>query len=60
MTWPPGDARGHWSPLFDFYGHLVWDGCRLNMPDPVTVEYAAAQAREPEKVLTPMEVEVVE
>jgi hypothetical protein len=30
------------------------------MPDPVTVEYAAAQAREPEKVLTPMEVEVVE
>lgn len=25
-TWLPGDDRGHWSPLFDFYGHLVERG----------------------------------
>ncbi len=59
MTWPPGDARGHWSPLFDFYGRLIARGDRLNLPDPTTRAVAIARAKEPEKVFTRREQEIV-
>lgn len=52
LTWPPGDPRGHWSALFDFYGHLIDHGHKLNLPDPLTVDYAIANANEPERILT--------
>ena len=59
MTWPPGDARGHWSPLFDFYGHLIDRGHHLNVPHPVTVTRATELAKEPPKILTPDEQQIV-
>jgi hypothetical protein len=59
LIWPPGDPRGHWSPLFDLYGHLIRDGCQLNLPDAATKTYAKSIAKEPEKILTPQEIEVV-
>ena len=59
MTWPPGDPRGHWSPLFDFYGHLIDQGHHLNMPDPATLVHATALAKEPPKILTPDEQQIV-
>jgi REP element-mobilizing transposase RayT len=59
MTWPPGDRRGHWSPLFDFYGHLIDQGHKLNMPDGTTAAVAAGVAREPPKVLTAAERQIV-
>jgi REP element-mobilizing transposase RayT len=59
MTWPPGDARGHWSPLFDFYRHLIDDGHHLNLPDPTTLRHATSLAKEPTKVLTPEEQRIV-
>ena len=59
LTWPPGDARGHWSPLFDFYGHLLDNGHRLNLPDATTLHHATELAKEPPKVLTPDEQQIV-
>jgi REP element-mobilizing transposase RayT len=59
LTWPPGDPRGHWSPLFDFYGHLIDQGHKLNLPDPITVQYATAQTKETERVLTPEDQQIV-
>ena len=59
MTWPPGDDRGHWSPLFDLYGHLIEQGHRLNLPDPVTRSRASEWAREPPRVLTPSDRRIV-
>ena len=55
MTWPPGDPRGHWSPLFDFYGHLTNQGHHLNVPDAMTLAHATELAKERPKVLTPDE-----
>jgi len=49
----PGDPRGHWSPLFDFYGNLIDQGHELNVPDPMTIQYAQAQAKESDRLLTP-------
>ena len=45
-TWLPGDKRGHWSPLFDFYGHIVEQGGLLRMPDTVTRECAEHNLKE--------------
>ena len=59
MTWPPGDPRGHWSPLFDFYGHLVDQGHHLNVPDVITEHHASELAKEPPKVLTADEQQIV-
>lgn len=59
MTWPPGDARGHWSPLFDFYGHLVKQGHKLNLPNQTTLSRATALAKEPPRVLTPDDQRIV-
>ncbi len=59
MTWPPGDRRGHWSPLFDFYGHLIDQGRHLNLPDSTTLFHATELAKESPKVLTPEEQKIV-
>ena len=59
LTWPPGDHRGHWSPLFDFYGHLIAQGHQLNLPDAATLRYATSSAKEPERVLAPQDQQVV-
>ena len=58
-TWLPGDNRGHWSPLFDLYGRLLELGHRLRLPDADTKRHAEEIAKEPEKVLSPREIEVV-
>ena len=59
MTWPPGDRRGHWSALFDFYGRLIERGHKLNLPDPQTVARAEELAKEPERVLNELDRRVV-
>ncbi len=59
MTWPPGDSRGHWSPLFDFYGHLIDTGHKLQLPDNHTKHHATVLAKEPRKVLPPNEITLV-
>src|SRR5437879_13230424 len=59
MTWPPGDARGHWSSLFDLYGHLIERGHKLNLPDTITLKHAQSLATEPPKVLSPIEIDLV-
>jgi REP element-mobilizing transposase RayT len=59
MTWPPGDQRGHWSPLFDFYGHLLANGGQLQLPDPITYQHAQGLAKEPPKILSDHEIAVV-
>ena len=43
-SWLPGDSRGHWSPLLDFYGRLVQRGHRLNVADDITRRAAGAIA----------------
>ena len=58
-TWLPGDDRGHWSPLFDMYGHLLEKGHTLNLPDPVTRHRAMAAMKEAPKFLNLQETEVV-
>jgi REP element-mobilizing transposase RayT len=45
--------------LFDFYGHLIAQRHQLNVPDPVTVKCAMAQAKEPERVLTSDDQQIV-
>lgn len=59
MTWPPGDRRGHWSPMFDLYGRLKRAGHRINLLDESSVEHARRSAIDPPKVLTPGERVVV-
>ena len=59
MTWPPGDPRGHWSPLFDLYGQITAQGGRLQLPDTTTRRVAAEKAREPAKILDASETTVV-
>jgi len=56
MTWPPGDPRGHWSPLFDVYGRLRGKGSRLNPPDKTTRQHAHRVARGKPVHLTPVQV----
>ncbi len=51
-TWLPGDARGHWSPLYDLYGRLVQAGHQLNLPDEPTREFAAMRLKEVPKILS--------
>jgi hypothetical protein len=51
-TWLPGDDRGHWSPLFNLYGHLLRAGHRLNMSDEITADVARHRMIEPPKTLT--------
>lgn len=58
-TWLPGDERGQWSPLLDFYGKLIERGGKLNRADLVTYEHALEQMKEPGKVLTDEEIGVV-
>ncbi len=58
-TGSPGDPRGHWSPLFDFYAHLTEQGHQLNLPDSTTLCHATELAKEPPKILTPEEQAVV-
>ena len=50
-TWLPGDDRGHWSPLFDFYGHVVEKGGKLNRSDLMTTEACRERMKESSKVL---------
>lgn len=59
MTWPPGDSRGHWSPLFDLYGRLIEAGHKLNIPHQPTLQRATALAKESPKILTAYEISVV-
>lgn len=54
-TWLPGDRRGHWSPLFDMYGHLLKKGHKLNIPDQTTHDRAQAAMKEPSKILDAQE-----
>ena len=55
----PGDARGHWSALFDFYGHVLQSGQQLNPPDAATQTRATSLMREPQKALTEEEIRLV-
>jgi REP element-mobilizing transposase RayT len=59
LTWLPGDERGHWSALFDFYGNLIERGHHLNLPDATTKSHALQIAKEQEKVLSDRKIEVV-
>jgi len=58
-TWLPGDDRGHWSPLFDLYGHLVASGSRLNVPDVATYRRAQELLKEPPKWMSVDEMDLV-
>ncbi len=58
-TWSPGDARGHWSALLDFYGHVLQRGQQLNPPDTTTQTRATSLMREPQKVLDEEELQLV-
>jgi hypothetical protein len=58
-TWLPGDSRGHWSPLLEFYGRVAAAGHRLNLPDPCTERRAAEAMKEPERRLTPADIRCV-
>ena len=58
-TWLPGDARGHWSALFDFYGHVLQGGQQLNPSDTTTRSRAKSAMCEPEKVLNEEEIQLV-
>jgi hypothetical protein len=58
-TWLPGDARGHWSPLFDLYGHIIERGGKLNLPDPISTQVAMALAKESPRVLDDPEQQIV-
>lgn len=58
-TWLPGDHRGHWSPLFDFYGNLAARGHQLNMPDATTKARALARMPSPPKRLTRSDIATV-
>ena len=58
-TWLPGDARGHWSALLDFYGHVLHRGQQLNPPDAATQTRATSLMREPQKVLNEEELRLV-
>ena len=58
-TWLPGDARGHWSPLLDFYGRLKRAGHQLNLADPETHRHARSIMKEPAKRLTGNDSQVV-
>jgi hypothetical protein len=57
-TWLPGDARGHWSPLFDFSGRLLETGGRFGLPDESTRRVAGSSLEAP-KVLSPADLAVV-
>ena len=59
MTWPPGAPRGHWSPLFDFYGRLIAQGRQQRLPDPVTKKVATFAAKESPKILNQNERDMV-
>lgn len=54
-TWLPGDPRGHWSPLFDVYGHMRERGGKLNPGDTTTHQIAAERMSEPTKRLSLIE-----
>lgn len=58
-TWLPGDARGHWSALLDFYGHVLQRGQQLNPPDTATQTRAKVLMREPERVLNEEEIRLI-
>ena len=58
-TWLPGDDRGHWSPLFDFYGNLLVRGGKLNRADLTTKQLAKESMKEPAKILTDDERRIV-
>ncbi len=59
MTWLPGDPRGHWSALFDMYGHLHQSGGKLNPPDGITQSRARQLAKGNPVRLTPEEQDIV-
>ncbi|MCH8316282.1 MAG: transposase [Planctomycetes bacterium] len=58
-TWLPGDARGHWSPLLDFYGRLKRAGHQLNLADPETHRHARSIMKEPAKTLCENDSQIV-
>ena len=58
-TWLPGDVRGYWSALLDFYGHVLQRGQQLNPPDAATQIRATSSMYEPEKVLNEEEIRLV-
>jgi hypothetical protein len=59
MTWPPGDPRGHWGPLFDMYGRIRERGGQFHFPDPETRRRAAELAKEAPKFLNASEAGIV-
>ena len=59
MTWPPGDERGHWSPLFDLYRGLKEQGHKLNVADPATLRIATELAKEPQRILTSIDQQII-
>jgi len=59
LTWPPGDHRGHWSPLFDFYSNLIERGHKLNLPSSTTYKRSLAIAKEPPILLSECEMQAV-
>jgi REP element-mobilizing transposase RayT len=58
-TWLPGDDRGHWSPLFDFYDHVIERGGKLNRADLLTHEHSRERMKESAKILDAQEMAVV-
>src|SRR2546421_142117 len=58
-TWLPGDDRGHWSPLYHFYGDVIERGGQLNRADLTTRELSRERLTEPPKILTSEERVVV-
>ena len=58
-TWMPGDERGHWSPLFDFYGDVLVRGGKLNPPDSMTRQRAQERMPEAPKWLSSEEMTVI-
>ena len=58
-SWMPGDARGHWSPLFDIYGRLTRAGHRLNIGDEITRKVSAEAATGEPRRLDDREAEIV-
>ena len=59
LSWLPGDQRGHWSPLFDFYGQLVRDGHQINAGDEATRQAAISMAKGQPKYLRDAEINLL-
>jgi len=59
LSWLPGDDRGHWSPLIDFYGQLVREGHRINAGSEATRQAAIRQAKGQPKTLCETDIKLL-